>query len=229
VLSRDTTSRSVRAERIRALSGLLPQVTGTFGETEEQLNLQTIGFKFPPIPGFGGIPTIVGPFSYTAAQVNVSAKVFDWSARKNLNSAKANEEASRLSVQDSRDLVVQGVTNAYVQIIADASRVSSIEAQVNTAHAIYDRAVDQKKAGTSPGIDVLRALVELKTQQQRLLAQQNQFDKDKLMLARAIGLPPGQTFNLADRVPFAPLSGLTQDEALRTALAHGRITKAQRD
>lgn len=77
----------------------------------------------------------------------------------------------------------------------------------------------KKKAGTSPGIDVLRAQVEFKTQQQRLLAQQNQFEKDKLSLARVIGLPAGQAFSIADNVPFAPLGGMTQDEALRTALA----------
>jgi outer membrane protein TolC len=33
-----------------------------------------------------------------------------------------------------------------------------------------------------------------------------------------IGLPPGQDFNIADLVPFTPLTGLTQEEALRTAL-----------
>jgi len=222
LLVRDTTSQTVRAERVRALSALLPQVTGKVAETEEQLNLQTVGFifKFPTIPGFAGIPTIVGPFRYIAAQADVSAKVFDWNARKNLTAARANEEAARLSVQDARDLVVQAVTNAYLQIIADASRVESIQAQVNTAEAIYNRAVDQKKAGTSPAIDVLRAQVEFKTQQQRLLAQQNQFDKDKLSLGRVIGLPAGQTFNLAESVPFAPLSGITRDEALEAALAH---------
>jgi len=221
LLTRDTTSQTVRAERVRALSALLPQVTGSAGESVEQLNLKTIGFTFslPPIPGFPGIPAIVGPFSYIAAQANVSAKVFDWNARKTLSSAKANEGAARLSVQDARDLVVQVVTNAYLQIIADASRVTSIQAQVNTADAIYNRAVDQKKAGTSPAIDVLRAQVELKTQQQRLLAQQNRFDKDKLSLGRVIGLPPGQAFDIADSVPFAPLAGLTRDEALRAALA----------
>src|SRR5579864_596878 len=221
LLVRDTTSQTVRAERMRALSALLPQVTGTLAGTEQQLNLKTVGFnfKFPPIPGFTGIPTIVGPFHYTVTQANVSAKVFDWNARKNLSSAKASEEASRLSIQDARDLVVQAVASAYLQIIADASRVASIQAQVNTAEAIYNRAVDQKKAGTSPGIDVLRAQVDLKTQQQRLLAQQNQFEKDKLALGRVIGLPAGQSFDLADTVPFAPLAGLTQDDALRTALA----------
>jgi outer membrane protein TolC len=221
LLVRDTTSQTVRAERIRALSALLPQVNGTLTQNAEQLNLATFGFtfSFPPIPGFQGTPTIVGPFSYTAAQANVSARVFDWNARKNFSSAKANEEAARLSVQDARDLVVEAVANAYFEIIADASRVASIQAQVKTAEAIYSRAVDQKRAGTSPGIDVLRAEVELKTQQQRLLAQQNQFDKDKLALARLIGLPAGQIFNVADSVPFAPLGGLTQEEALRAALA----------
>ncbi|HLM99626.1 MAG TPA: TolC family protein [Bryobacteraceae bacterium] len=221
LLTRDTSSQTARAERTRALAALLPQVAGSLGETEQQLNLKTIGFNvtFPPIPGFHGIPTIVGPFHYTAAQANVSAKVFDWNARKNLSSARASEEAARLSVEDARDLVVQAVASAYLQIIADASRVASVQAQVNTAEAIYNRAVDQKKAGTSPGIDVLRAQVELKTQQQRLLAQQNQFEKDKLALGRVIGLAAGQTFDIADTVPFAPLGGLTQDEALRTALA----------
>lgn len=221
LLVRDTTSLVARAERERALSALLPQVTGALTETEQQLSLKTIGFnfKFPPIPGFPGIPTIVGPFHYTEAQANVSAKVFDWNARKNLHAARANEEAARLSVQDARDLVVQAVASGYLQIIADASRAESIQAQVNTADTIYKRAVDQKKAGTSPGIDVLRAEVQLKTEQQRLLAQQNQLEKDKLALARVIGLPPGQAFQIADNIPFAPLTGLTQEEALRTAVA----------
>src|ERR1700733_13454512 len=54
LLTRDTSSRSAHAERVRALSVLMPQVTGSLAQTEEQLNLQTIGFnfKFPPIPGF---------------------------------------------------------------------------------------------------------------------------------------------------------------------------------
>lgn len=221
LLVRETASQTVRAERVRALAALLPQVTGTVEETAQQVNLKTVGinFHFPPIPGFPGIPTIVGPFHYIAAQANLSAKVFDWSARKNLSSARASEEAAQFSVQDARDLVVQAVTSAYLQIIAGASLVSSIQAQVHTADAIHRRAVDQQKAGTSPAIDVLRAQVELQTQQQRLLAQQNQFDKDKLVLARVIGLPPGQRFDLAGTVPFAQLSGITEDGALRTALA----------
>lgn len=151
LLTRANTSGEARAQRVRALSALLPQVTGTLGETAEQLNLKTLGinFHFPPIPGFTGIPTIVGPFEYTAVQANISAKVFDWNALKTLSSARANQEAARLAVEDARDLVVEGVVNGYLEIIASASRVASIQAQVNTAEAIYNRAVDQHQAGTS--------------------------------------------------------------------------------
>jgi outer membrane protein TolC len=120
---------------------------------------------------------------------------------------------------DARDLVVQAAVSSYLQIIADASRVEAIRSQVETAQALYNRALDQQNAGLAAGIDVLRSQVELKQQQQRLLAQTNQFDKDKLALSRVIGLPPGQEFNLAESAPFSPLTSLTQDQALTTALA----------
>ena len=58
----------------------------------------------------------------------------------------------------------------------------------------------------------------MKQQQQRLLAQENQFAKDKLTLGRVIGLPPGQDFNIAESVPFSPLTSITEEQALRTAL-----------
>lgn len=218
LLENERAGETARSQRIQALSTLLPQVTGTFSETDEQLNLKTVGVNVPANP-FLTIPTIVGPFSFTSAQATVSAKVLDWSARRNLKSARSNEEAARLSVRTARDLVVQAVANAYLTVIADASRVQAIKAQVDTDQALYQRTADQKAAGLAAGIDVLRAQVQLKTEQQVLLAQQNQFNKDKLALGRIIGLAPEQLFQIADSVPFSPLSGITQQQALQTALA----------
>jgi outer membrane protein TolC len=218
LLESQEASRTARADRIRALSVLLPQVVGSVGETVEQLNLKNVGIRIPPNPYFS-VPSIAGPFSFTTAQANVSARIFDWSARKSFQSAKAGEEAASLSVDDSRDLVVEAVANAYLRVIAEGSRVDSIKAQVDTDQALYNRAQDRRTAGVAAGIDVLRAQVQLKTQQQTLLAQQNQFDKDKLALGRIIGLPPAQVFELADTAPFSPLSGITQEEAIHTALA----------
>jgi outer membrane protein TolC len=216
LLVSDSNSEIARSQKVRALSALLPQVTGQVSESVEQINLKTIGFNFH-FPGVS-IPNIVGPFHYTDARAAASWTAFDYTARKNYRSTQENDRASRLSVQNARDLVVQAVAAAYLQIIADASRTDAIRSQVQTAQALYDRAVDQQKAGTSAGIDVLRSQVELKQQQQRLLAQENQFAKDKLTLGRIIGLPSGQALDTAETVPFSPLNSITQEQALRMAM-----------
>jgi outer membrane protein TolC len=217
LLVSDSTSESVRGQRLQILSALLPQLHAQAGETIEQLSLKTIGFDLT-IPGVS-IPSVVGPFHFTDVRAYASWNAFDYSARKNYRSAEENRRAAQLSVMDARDLVVQATASAYLQIIADASRTEAIRSQVETAQALYDRANDQQKAGTAAGIDVLRSQVELKQQQQRLLAQRNQFDKDKLALGRVIGLPAGQEFNLSESAPFSPLTSMTQDQALSTALA----------
>jgi len=210
-------SESARGQRLQALSALLPQAHAQAGETVEQLNLKTIGFNFT-IPG-ASIPTIVGPFQYTDVRAYATWNAFDYSAIKNYRSAQENRRAAQLSVLDARDLVVQAVASAYLQIIADASRTEAIRSQVETAQALYARTSDQQIAGTAAGIDVLRSQVELKQQQQRLLAQRNQFDKDKLSLGRVIGLPAGQDFNLSETAPFSPLTSMTQEQALAMAIA----------
>jgi outer membrane protein TolC len=217
LLVSDSTSEAARGQRLHALSALLPELHGQAGQTIEQLNLRTVGFNFK-FPGVS-IPPIVGPFHYTDVRAYATWDVYDYSARKNYRSEKENQRAAQLSVMDARDLVVQATASAYLQIIAAASRIDAIRSQVETAKALYDRAVDQERAGTSAGIDVLRSQVELKQQQQRLLAQQNQFDKNKIELGRVIGLPPGQDFNLSDTTPFSPLTALTLDQALAAAIA----------
>jgi outer membrane protein TolC len=209
-------SEIARGQRVRALSTLMPQVGGQVSETVEQLNLKTIGFTFS-IPG-AALPTIVGPFQFTDLRASASLTVFDYNKWKTYRSSQESQRAAQLSYQDARDLVVQAVANAYLQVTADASRTEAIRAQVTTDQALYDRTVDQKKAGTSPGIDVLRSQVELKQQQQRLLAQENQLAKDKLSLGRVIGLPIGQDFNIAETTPYSPLASITQEQAMRTAL-----------
>ena len=208
-------SETARGERLKSLSALLPQLNGGVTENVEQINLKTIGFNFH-FPGVN-IPTIVGPFHYTDVRAYGSLSVFDYSQRKNYRASKENERAAQLSFQDARDLVVESVANAYLLVIADSSRVDSLRAQVTTDQAIYDRTADQRRAGTVPGIDVLRAQVQLQQQQQQLLAQENQFAKDKLALGRVIGLPSGQDFNMADSAPYSELAVMTPDQALHTA------------
>ena len=211
-------SEIARAERLRSLSALLPQVTGAVSENVEQIDLKTRGIDFH-LPGGFSTPTVVGPFHYTDARAYASFSVFDYSLRKSYRAAQEGERAAQLSFRDARDLVVQSVANAYLLVIAGSSRVQAIRAQVKTDQAIYERTADQKRAGTAAAIDVLRAHVELEQEQQQLIAQENQLAKDKLALGRVIGLPSGQQFTIADTEPYSPLAAMTPDQALRTAHA----------
>jgi outer membrane protein TolC len=213
LLTRDNSSTSARVDRMRLLAALLPTVSTGLSMTEQQVDLATFGFRFP------GVPTIIGPFHYQDAGAKTNVTVYDGRALKAWKSGNESVRAAEFSAKDARDLVVQAVASAYLQIIATAARVDATRAQVETAQALYERARDQHRAGTSPAIDELRAQVELKTQQQQLLALTNQVAKDKLSLARAIGLPSGQAFEITDQAPYKPLDGLAPADALQRAYA----------
>ncbi|HEV7967427.1 MAG TPA: TolC family protein [Candidatus Acidoferrales bacterium] len=213
LIESDVTTRAARAERLRSLNELLPNINASISQTVEQLNLRSLGFNFN-VPG---IPVIVGPFGIQDAQANISETLFDWSSVEKLRASGERLKASQNSYKSSRDLVVLAVANAYLQLIADSSTVESQQAQLATSRALYQRAHDQRTAGVAARIDELRAQVELETQQQRLIAARDQQSKDGLSLARAIGLPAGQQFALTDRLPYTPLEGVSLDKALDDA------------
>jgi outer membrane protein TolC len=204
-------NESARATRLRALSEMLPHINARAGESVQQVNLAAYGIPLSP-----GTPEIVGPFKIFDAR---AALTESWSFRSlyEKRAADQNLSAAKFSYQNTRDLVVLVTGASYLQALADASRVASVTAQVQTAQALYDQAVNLKNAGMTAGIDVLRAQVELQAQQQRLLVAQNDYDKQLLSLARIIGIPMGQDFKLIDKIPFAAPVPITFDEALKRA------------
>jgi outer membrane protein TolC len=212
----DQNTRIAVAQQLRAMSALLPNLTGRVSDMSQQINLKTFGFSFSA-PGFS-IPSVVGPFNVSDARAFLTQSVLDFQTINNARAARENVKAAQLTYKDSRDLVVLLVASAYLQVIADGARIDESRSEVATAQALYDRASDLLKNGLSPAIDALRARVELQTEQTRLRSYQNDFDKDKLTLARFIGLPLAQPFTLADQIPYQPLTPLSEPEALNQAL-----------
>jgi len=216
LIESDVRTRTARAERLRSLNELLPNVNASISQIAEQVNLRALGLKFP----IAGFPVVVGPFGIQDARGYVSQTLFDWNSVEHLRASNQRLKASEKSYKSSRDLVVLAVANAYLQVISDSSTIESQQAQVSTSQALYQRARDQQAAGVAARIDELRAQVELQTQQQRLIAARDQRFKDMLSLARAIGLPAGQEFTLVDSVPYAPLEGVSLEKALQDAYAN---------
>jgi len=201
-----------RGQRLLALSSLLPQVGASGSENVAQVNLAAEGIKNIP-----GVPTVVGPFSYSSVDASISQTLFSYEFIQRFRAARTAEQAAQLSYQDILDVITHTVGNAYLQIIEAASRIEAQEAQVQNARALYDQAVDQVQAGTAPRIEATRTEVQLHTEEYNLSIARNNFQVAKLALGRAAGLPLGQQFELADALPYSDISPLSVDEALQIA------------
>ncbi|MGA8108580.1 MAG: TolC family protein, partial [Acidobacteriaceae bacterium] len=213
-------TQSARGARLEQLQSLLPTVTASAKEAVQETDLQAQGLRIP------GFPVIIGPYGYTDIRGSLNWSLFDLSSLQNYIAQKHNFQAATLSAQDARDLVVLTVGNAYLTVIADAALVQSTQAQVDTSKVSLDQAQANHQAGTAPLLDELRARVDYQTQQQSLIAAQNAYQKDKIALARAIGLSLDQQFELTDTAPYAPFDQLDVDAAVARALATRADLKA---
>lgn len=227
VLTADDTTRAARADRLRALSELLPSFSIDANETSTQINLAAFGFKFNVPPGFGfSIPTVVGPFQYFQLLGNLSQSIWDPVSRRNWRASQESERASQLSARDARELVVLAVAGAYLQTVATEARVASQRAQVDNAQAVYRQAEVRREAGTNARIDVTRTLVELQSQQQRLTALESDVQKQKLAIARLIGLPLDRELTLSQPLAFNPTTVPSPAGAVQEAFQHRWDLKA---
>ena len=208
----------VRAERLRALSALLPQLSADARQGYENLSYREIGLKLPAIPGLPTLPPTSGGFGYQDARVHLAQNLYSAELQNQFRAHKAAEEASVLSVRDARDVVVFAAGTAYLQVIASAARVETAKAQLASADELDQQTASRVQNEVSPEIDSIRAQVEHQAAVQRLTNFENQFEKDKLTVGRIIGLSIDQDFEVIDALAYHPLPETTKEAATMEAL-----------
>jgi outer membrane protein TolC len=207
-----STQKNSNGQRLEELQTLLPTVTAQASIEVQQIDLAAYGLKFP------GVPSVIGPFQVVDFRAYLTQNLVNVSALQNYIAAKHNFRSARLTAEDARDLVVLTVGNAYLLCIADTARIEAVTAELATSKVSLDQAVAAHDAGTSPKLDVLRAQVDYQNEQQSLISTNNNFAKDKLALARTIGLPLDQVFRLTDHAPYAALDHVDPQAAFVQAL-----------
>jgi outer membrane protein TolC len=205
---------AARGERLSELQALLPSVDASAKESVLQVDLPAEGLRVP------GFPRIIGPFSYTDLRASLTWSLIDVASLRSYLAARHYFNAAQFSAQDARELVVLVVGNAYLLALADEARVARVEAQAATAKVSLDQAVANHQAGTAPLLDELRARVDAQSLEQQLIVAKNALEKDKLALARVIGLPLAQSFTLADKAPYAAFDQIDVDKAIHEAHAN---------
>jgi outer membrane protein TolC len=217
LLISDDAQLSAHGQLWEARSPLLPNISAKVDENVLKVNLAAEGFsKVTSL--FPNFPLLIGPFAYFDARVVFSQSLIDLHLLAAERSAQQNAAAVKLSYQDMREVVVLAVGAAYLQSSAAGARVDTADAEVQTAQALYNQAEDMKTVGIAANIDVLRAQVELQSRRQQLISARNDLAKQKLALARMIGLPLGQEFSLSEKIPYEAPQPLTVEEELQEAL-----------
>jgi outer membrane protein TolC len=212
IILQSSAVKNANGQRLEELQYLLPTVNAVGSIEVQQISLAAFGLKFP------GVNPIVGPFQVVDFRAYLTQNLVNVSALKNYLAAKHNFEGQKFTAEDARDMVVLTVGNAYLLCIADASRIEAVTAELATSKVSLDQATAAHDAGTSPRLDVLRAQVDYQNEQQSLISAKNNLEKDKLALARTIGLPLDQVFRLTDLAPFKALDNVDPQAAFVQAL-----------
>jgi outer membrane protein TolC len=211
VLATDVVS-DAGGQRWQALSELLPNVITDTGFGLHQINVRAaFGLSIP------GQRPIIGPFGYFDSRAYLRQSAFDWASIERARSSKARLRSAEFGSKDARELIVLVTVSNYLLVIADQSEVESATSERDTAKALFQQASDQKTAGLASAVDVLRSQVELQSREQKLIVAQNDLAKEKLVLARAIGLPPGQKFEITTHVRYQELTPSSLNDAIQSA------------
>jgi outer membrane protein TolC len=213
-----------RGQRLIALSNLLPQVSAGVSEDVAQTSLATLGIKSLP-----GIPSVLGPYGFSTVDVSLSQTLFSVESIQRYRAARTAEQAAQLSYKDTLDVVTLSVGNAYLHVIELNSRIEAQQAQVRNAQALYDQAYREYQAGTNPRIEATRTEVQLHTEEYNLSVARNNSAIAKLTLARAIGLPLEQAFEIADQLPYPDVNPPSVEDALKTAYSFRADLRAALD
>ena len=223
ILLATETERSVRGQILGVFYNLLPNMKATAYTNTLEINLAAQGFKPSSLAGFGFAP---GTFSEivkvdtTSAQLSADQVLFNLPDFYLYTAARKAADVVTMNTLNARGGVVLAVGTQYLAALADEAQIANAQALLKADEEVLRQATLSHDAGVGTNLDVLRARVQLQTEQQVLVRAENTFAKDKIALNRLIGLPAEQELTLTDTVPFAELAELPLDQT--KALAYER-------
>jgi len=208
----DQDTALAKADRWTALSALLPNVSAGLTESRRKTNLEAFGFPLGP-----DFPKVVGPFNVFDARLFASQSIINLDALNESRAASHRIASTEHTYKHARSIVMLATANTYLQALAAQARAESVKAQLASAQAIHQQAIDLRQSGLVAGLDVVRAEVQVSILRQRATATANDAEKAKLQVARIVGLPIGQPFTLVDNVPELSVRPMTVEDALKEA------------
>ena len=208
--------RTIRGEVLSIGNNLLPSLRATAYTSTEEINLAALGFKPSSLAAFGLPPSLIHEIvkvNVTQAQVSLDQPLFNLPDFYLFAAARKAADVAQWNTLNTRGGIVDAVATQYLASLADRAEIANTQALVDSDQEQLRQAQLSHDAGVGTNLDVLRAQVQLQTEQQVLISAQNIFDKDKIALNRLIGLPAGQAITLSDAVPYSEFEAMPLEQA----------------
>lgn len=220
--------QSMEAERLQVVNYLSPNISLHAETGLHEYDLAAQGFHPSSLAGFAKLappgtkfqlPTVTRA-DVTNAQFDLSQELFSWAGWDALFAVHDEIKAVNAETASSAGTVILEVGNLYLQALAAGTQVDMAKSLLRSDKTALVQAREAHEAGTVAGISVLRAQVAYQSQQHAVLQAEDDFEKAKISLNRAIGLAPEQKIKLTQAAPYADLKVPTLEAAVQEAHAH---------
>lgn len=160
----------------------------------------------PTISASGGYGTSTGvPLSVpTVFQLSSSSLLFNFSQKDIVRSAAAGVESARLSLQETREKVIEDVVVTYLALHNDELKAEALRDEHAASGRLIAIVQQRLEAGQDSRVDLLKARLKLDQTRYAELQIEDDVAAQADHLSRLIGMPGSKPRTLGDSIPAMP-------------------------
>ncbi len=207
---------SKQQDRLIARSSLLPQASFEAEDGINRHNLRALLGIQIPIPG---VPHTIGPYQAVYVGPTFSAPIFDLTLIREFQASGHRVLASRADEETVREETVLLTVSECMAHLRALASITAAESRVGLATRLARQADDLLRDGVASKIDVSRAQVRLRDEEQQLIDAQRNADTTIYALKRILNIPDSQKVEFAEVQDFFRIASLDLADPLATALA----------
>ena len=204
---------SKQQDRLIARSELLPHAGFDASDAITRYNTKAQLGVQPSV-----IPHDVGPYQSIHVGPTFSTPIFDLTLIRQYQESGHRLLATRADEQTVREETVLLAVSEYMAHLRALASITAAESRVELADRLAHQAQDLLSDGVASKIDVSRAQVRLREEQQRLIDAQRDSETTLYALKRILNLPDSQQIEFADQQDFFSTPSLDLSDPLSTAL-----------
>jgi outer membrane protein len=194
-------------------SPLLPHVDIALRQNLQTTDLIGLGIRI------NGLAGKIGPFGSMDARIFVSQQILNLADRRSRLSVRAQEDSTRLMVNNAREVVSLSVVSTYLDALRAKTTRDTVAEQIRLANELYSLTQERVRQGVAAELDAIRAMQPVNSlEQQRQEAEQN-YAATKLNLANILQAHVTADFEVSDNAAYGEGGLPERDAALKVALA----------